>query len=197
MVYAMAGVGIFWGRNVKQEEYPYPTPIEGLTLNQVAKQLGVARDEVNSMVGVVERVAGRKLPTRLDAQGNEQRYVAQEQLLPHFELAALLMKTDKLPATQAMEAALGVNLPRLLERLTALVKDYYAVSTMHRTLQQATNELVSAAKIPQAYRFAIADSDAVQEAIAALEQQLKWWRITALLLVVSVLICLLLMTIEK
>lgn len=182
---------------MKQEEYPYPTPIEGLTLNQVAKHLGVARDEVNSMVGVVERVAGRKLPTRLDAQGNEQRYVAQEQLLPHFELAALLMKTDKLPPSQAMEAALGLNLPKLLERLTALVKDYYAVSTMHRTLQRATDELVMTAKTPQTYRFAIGDSDAVQEAIASLEQQLKWWRITALLLVISVLICLLLMTIKK
>ncbi|WP_291427128.1 hypothetical protein [Deinococcus sp.] len=104
---------------MKQEEYPYPVPIEGLTLNQVAKQLGITRDEVNSMVGVVERIAGRKLPTRQDTQGNEQRYVAQEQLLPHFELAALLMKTDNLPPTQAMEAALGVNMPkRLSEALT-------------------------------------------------------------------------------
>lgn len=192
MVNAMAGVGFFWGQEVTQEAYPYPARIEGLTLNQVAKQLGITRDEVNSMVGVVERVAGRKLPTRLDAQGNEQRYVAQEQLLPHFELAALLMRTDNLPPTQAMEAALGVNLPKLLERLTALVKDYYAVSTMHRTLQRATDELVMAAKTPHTYKVAIADSDAIQHALATLQQQIRWWQFAALLLAVSVLVCLLL-----
>lgn len=175
---------------MKQEEYPYPAPSSGLTLNQVAKHLGLTRDEVNSMVGVVERVAGRKLPTRLDAQGNEQRYVAQEQLLPHFELAALLMKTDNLPPTQAMEAALGANLPKLLERLTALVKGYYAVSTMHRTLQRATDELVVAAKTPHTYRFAIGDSEAVQDAIFALEGQLRWWRIMAVALALGLLLCL-------
>lgn len=173
------------------QDFPYPPALHGLTLNQVAKQLGLTRDEVNSMVGVIERIAGRKLPTRPDAQGNQQRFVSPEHLLAHMELAALLMKTDRLTASLAMEAALGVNLPALLPRLTKLIEDYYAIATMHQTLRSATDELVKTARTPHIYQMALIDLEVVRDLLETLEQQVKGWKVTAMVAMLLLLLSLL------
>lgn len=153
-------------------------PDERLTFNQVARQCGLEREDVKTMVGCIEKRAG-KLPSQADNQGQVQRFIPATLLLPYFEMAAVVMRAEQLPASQAMNKVMDIGLPRYLEKLEILLEHLTPLVRLPRELESAAFKLDRAAKTPQVHQIEIRDCEAVSYLLDELSVQLQRWQIGA------------------
>lgn len=169
---------------LQPDRLPHP---DGLTFNQVAKRCGITRDDVVQMVGAIERHAG-KLPTRQDAQGQTQRYVPESLLMPHFQVAAIIMKTEGLMASPAMEKALGIGLPHYLERLTNLVEQFQKALDLPGEIRRAASALQEAAQKPRVVTVNLEGLTEFRTQTNYLRSQIRFWKVTCGVMAVLVLL---------
>lgn len=164
-------------------------PDTWLTVNQVAKRCSVQRDDIKTMIGVLEKQAGG-LPQETDAQGKTYRVISEATLLPYFETAAYLMRVEQITATLAMEKTLHMGVNHYLAQLSRIFSHLVSLQKMPRELRDATTELLKAAQTP--HRVALTGSEAVLQALDDAANNTRHWRIAAgvllTLLIITVII---------
>lgn len=171
------------GSELKPDRLP---PNDGLTVNRVAKRCNVSRDEIQTMIGVMERHAGL-LPQETDEQGQRRRVISERLLLPHFQIAAYLMRVEHLTATDAMEATLNMGVNYCLPRLSQIVTYLDALRGMPHELRDAARDIQDATRrIPTT--VSILDHQDVRWALEGLQEAVRRWQIVTVTLMALILV---------
>lgn len=158
---------------------------DGLTVNRAAKRCNVSREDFQTMIGVMERHAGL-LPQEKDEQGQLRRVISERLLLPHFQIAAYLMRVEQLTATDAMEATLNMGANYCLPRLLYIVKYLEALRDMPHELRDAAREIQNATRrMPTT--VSILDDDEVRWALENVQRSVWRWQIGSVALQLFVL----------
>lgn len=146
---------------------------DGLTVNRAAKRCQLSREDMQAMIGVLERHAGL-LPREQDAQGQLRRVISERLLLPHFETAAYVMRVEGLTATEAMEATLSLGVNYCLPRLSRIVMYLDGLKGMPHGLRDAAREIQDATRrLPSRIEVSILDQEDVRQELERLQRMVR------------------------
>jgi len=173
--HSRCGWGIGFGQHQESQQIGegvkvHPVPDKTFfSLNQVAKLVGMDRQEFRQLVAVFEGQVGH-LPLQQNEEGKEVRCIPAA-FVHVFEEAALWMAARNKGHSDAMAYTLSAHRLGALEQLSKAVNDRRPILMLPKHLEEQTNALIKAARTERPVSIRLLDQKALADAIYDLGQR--------------------------